>query len=260
MRTSTLICFALTAAMSPLLAACGGSQPPIGAPGAMTQTSAIATRADRGTSWMLPEAKGENLLYVASGGNQSVYVFSYPRAKLVGTLTGFDWPTGLCSDNHGNLFVTDNEGQDIVEYAHGGTVPIATLSDSGYDPTACSFDPTTGNLAVANSQTTQGGSSTGNIAIYANAEGAPTDYADSAMRLYFNCGYDNKGNLFLDGLDATQSSVFAELPARSGTFANLGLPFYDPGPIQWDGKALAVATSPFYEDSTIYRLSVVEAT
>jgi hypothetical protein len=33
-----------------LLARCGGSQPPIGAPGAMPQTSAIAVHAERGGS------------------------------------------------------------------------------------------------------------------------------------------------------------------------------------------------------------------
>jgi hypothetical protein len=37
-----------------LLTGCGGSQPPIGAPGAMPQASAIAMHADRGKSWMLP--------------------------------------------------------------------------------------------------------------------------------------------------------------------------------------------------------------
>jgi hypothetical protein len=45
-----------------MLAGRGGSQPPIGAPGAMPQAAAIASHADRGKSWMLPEAKSDNLL------------------------------------------------------------------------------------------------------------------------------------------------------------------------------------------------------
>jgi hypothetical protein len=45
--------FGCVAAAVPL-AGCGGSQPPIGAPGAMAQTSAIATHAERGKSWMVP--------------------------------------------------------------------------------------------------------------------------------------------------------------------------------------------------------------
>jgi hypothetical protein len=59
-----------------LLAGCGGSQLPTGAPGAMPQTSALAMHADRGKSWMLPEAKSEDLLYVSN--LQNVKVYSYP--------------------------------------------------------------------------------------------------------------------------------------------------------------------------------------
>ena len=58
--------YALTSCVAAaMLTGCGGSQPPIGAPGAMPQTSAIATHADRGKSWMLPEAKSQDLLYVS---------------------------------------------------------------------------------------------------------------------------------------------------------------------------------------------------
>ena len=38
-----------------LLAGCGGSQPPIGAPGAIPQSRVAASPAERGGSWMLPE-------------------------------------------------------------------------------------------------------------------------------------------------------------------------------------------------------------
>jgi hypothetical protein len=41
---------------SALFVGCGGSQPPIGAPGAMRQSHAIATHPERRGSWMLPEA------------------------------------------------------------------------------------------------------------------------------------------------------------------------------------------------------------
>ncbi len=71
-----------------MLAACGGSQPPIGAPGAIAQASAFAAHAERGKSWMRPEAKSEDLLYVFTN-SSAIYVFSYPKGKLVGNLTGF---------------------------------------------------------------------------------------------------------------------------------------------------------------------------
>jgi hypothetical protein len=69
-------------------AGCGASQPPIGAPGAIPQQSAIAAHAERGKSWMLPEAKTEDLLYVSSNDQGAVYVYTYPEGKIVGTLSG----------------------------------------------------------------------------------------------------------------------------------------------------------------------------
>ena len=57
---------ALVVALALLLAGCGGSQPPIGAPGARLQSSPVVSRAERRGSWMLPEAKGEDLLYVSN--------------------------------------------------------------------------------------------------------------------------------------------------------------------------------------------------
>jgi hypothetical protein len=65
--------FALTISAAALFAGCGGSQPPIGALGAMPQSRAIATHADRGGSWMLPEAKSEDLLYVTGDGESYVF-------------------------------------------------------------------------------------------------------------------------------------------------------------------------------------------
>jgi hypothetical protein len=62
MKIFYLRCYKASASVAfALLAACGGSQLPIGAPGAMpqSQTSAIATHANRGGSWMLPERSGK---------------------------------------------------------------------------------------------------------------------------------------------------------------------------------------------------------
>jgi hypothetical protein len=56
---------ALSISATAVLAACGGSRPPIGAPGAMPQTPASVAQADRGRSWMLPEASSKDLLYVS---------------------------------------------------------------------------------------------------------------------------------------------------------------------------------------------------
>ncbi|MGA7201587.1 MAG: hypothetical protein WBX26_07145 [Candidatus Cybelea sp.] len=139
-------------AAAAMLAGCGGPQPPIGAPGTASQTSTLAMRADRDTSWLRRgTSSGSDLLYVANhkGG---VYVLTYPQGQLIGELSLPYEPMsgGICSDSDGNIFVPDE--YEILEYAHGGTQPIATLSDDGgYGyPNGCAVDPSTGNLAVTN--------------------------------------------------------------------------------------------------------------
>jgi hypothetical protein len=242
-----------------MLAGCGGSQPPIGAPGAAPQASAIATRAKptqnlfglRVGSELAPPAR-QALLYFSSPAEEKVYVTSYPQGKLAGTLTGFASPAGLCSDDQGNIFVTDSINQNIVEYAHGGSSPIATLSDSGYLPVDCAFDARTGNLAVANSQSSSG---PGNIAIYADEQGPATLYSDQNFSTYLSCAYDNKENLFLvAGTDG--DFAFAELPKGSRHFRSLSVGFSGLDGVQLDGKYIAVGSSPGGEDASIYRVSV----
>jgi hypothetical protein len=53
---------------------------------------------DLGPSWIAPKAKQVDLLYVASQMTTNVDVYSYPQGKKAGTLTGLNFPNGLCSD------------------------------------------------------------------------------------------------------------------------------------------------------------------
>ncbi|MBV8196981.1 MAG: hypothetical protein JO263_02510, partial [Candidatus Eremiobacteraeota bacterium] len=125
-----------------LLAAC--AQLPVGQPMPAGQFVAPAARG----SWVLPEARGQTLLYV-SGNSGYVYIFSFPAGKLVGTLTGFQEVAGVCRDSAGNVWVANSAALDLIEYAHGGSSPIATLADRQQYPFSCSFDATTGDLAVS---------------------------------------------------------------------------------------------------------------
>jgi hypothetical protein len=93
---------------------------------------------------MLPEAKSEELLY-ASSLPYSVYVYTYPKGKVVGFLSGFS-PRGLCSNQNGDVFVASRYG--VYEYPHGRAKPIAIIAVQY--PEGCSLDPTTGDLAVVN--------------------------------------------------------------------------------------------------------------
>ena len=128
-----------------LLTGCGAAQPQIAGSGATPQSRTIATHAGRGRSWMLPEARKGDLLYVSSPGQGMVYVFTYPGGQPDGMLTNIPYPYGLCSDKHGNVFVVSWSSESgpgsILEYAHGGSKPIATLTDGDNMPAQCSVDP-----------------------------------------------------------------------------------------------------------------------
>ena len=233
-----------------MLAGCGSVGP---------QSSVFAMRgfarsmhADHSRSWMTPDAKNVDLLYISDAGSGDLYVYSYPGAKLKGTLTGLDAPEGVCVDKSGDVWVANTGAMDIVEYAHGGTSPIATLSDPGYFPLGCSVDLTTGNLAVTNVCEEVSGQcvADGDVLVYANAKGTPASYADSAVTQPFFCGYDDKENLYVDGLYNDTDFAFSELPRGSSSFTNITLneTMYQPAGVQWDGKYVAVGTYWAYDD------------
>ena len=115
-----------------LVAGCSASQGQLSSTVPARPNAAINSHAERGGSWMAPDVKASDLLYIADDGTNDVYAYAYPHIKLKGTLTGFAVPYGECVDNVGDVFIVDMGGSDIVEYAHGGSSPIAVLSDPGY--------------------------------------------------------------------------------------------------------------------------------
>ena len=234
-----------------MLAGCGGSQPPIGAPGAMPQAAATATHADRGKSWMLSEAKSEDLLYVSAYVNH-VYVYSYPKGKLVGRLHLSNKVESICSDEQGNIWVpvfnSTYYRSKVLKFAHGGKNPIASVDDGGALPAGCSVSPITGDLAVANYCKSSGGGTcdtTGDVAVYAQATGSPKTYISRHMGTNFSCDYDDKGNLFVVGTAHYGAFNLAELPfgksqPKDITINQAGL--YSPVFVQWDGKHVAIGS------------------
>jgi len=202
---------------------------------------------------MDPDSKRDDLLYVSDQNAGDVYVYSWPAGKLEGTLTGFSSPQGLCVDKAGDVWIVAEFGT-VVEYAHGGTTPIATLSgEPGYVLNGCSVDPTTGNLAVT-SANAKGSSGPGHVSIYQNARGTPKIYSDSQLFFWYFLGYDNDGNLFVDGVNKTKTENkfgFAELPKGKHTFTNITLNRHilSPGGVQWVGKSIAVGDQGSYNGS-----------
>ena len=221
----------LTTAVIFVLAGCGGSQvaPTGGAPTG-------AASASHSKSWMLPEAKNEDLLYL-SGFNPDVFVYSYPEGKHVGTLTGFGVALYECADKGGDVFIPNfqSANQGIYEYVHGGSQPINFLPLTA--AFACSVDPTTGNLAVI-----QDGDS---VYVYAHAQGTPTVYTDSDFYYTSGIAFDGSGNLFISGEYRPSKGGFAlvELPQGSSAFEQISFSSSSGGnssfePIFWDGQYL----------------------
>ena len=80
--------------------------------------------------------------------------------------------------------------------------------------------------------------------IYSDPSGTPTTYTDPSIFKPYFCGYDDKGNLYIDGTYTESSEVFrfAELPKGSSKFKNVTLNHQIgfPGSVLWDGKYVAV--------------------
>jgi hypothetical protein len=243
-------------AAAALLLGCGGSQPPIGAPGPMPQSPAIATHDERGTSWMLPEAQSDALLYVSSA--TAVSVFSYPRGSLEKSLNGLELPFGACTDPQGHVYVVDQKTQTIREYNHGGQRSIRKLTDSPNWPSSCAVDPTNGDLAVSGG-VGHGFGTSSNIAIFKNAKGPPTVYVSQYFDACRYCTYDDSGNLFAT-TGQSGVGVLAELAAGSSVirFITVSKPFGESAGVQWvrGTLVLADATETNAGPATFYQVKV----
>lgn len=217
-----------------------GTPPPTSAANAAQRSHAQAKH-----SWIKPGAASQKLLYISDHGTEAVEIYTYPGLTYAGELTGFQQPSGVCSDQAGNVWVTDWNGGTVSEFAHGGTRPINVLSGFNY-PYDCAIDRKSGDLAVSMSQDpTQ-------LAIFHNAAGKPTYYRDDSFQSMSWLTYDNAGNVYVDGLASGDAFHYAELPAGSSTFTDIALneSIAFPGGVKWDGHDVAICNSY----STIYQV------
>ncbi len=274
-RYALLVCISIA-----VLAACssGGSQVPIGVPGAIPQTSASVTYAAHGKSWMTPGAQRQpNLLYISNWGTGDVTVYTYLDGSglvLVGTLTGFSSPTGLCTDKAGNVWITDYDTRKIFEYAHGGTTPIFKITEFKAFPYACAVDPTTGNLAVSNQHPNAKFAPHGDVKVYPKGRRPGRIYSTSGGfgDVYF-VTYDNKSNLYVDGTPCAYSYCsdggggpgLYRLAKGGSAFKRLtlkGAALYQPVAINWINPTLLLGDRNFANQGTsgAYKLLVSGST
>jgi hypothetical protein len=202
------------------------------------------------SSWMSPDAKSQpQLLYVSDQSGQAVDVYSYPKGKLVGTLSGFDAPAGICSDKVGNVYITNGNNFIIDVYAHGGKTPARTITLPGYPQLNCTVDPQSGSLALGVITDTAN-----EVAVFAKAKGTPAVYSPSGQNGFPGCAYDAHGNLFCDAYGSSGTYGLYELPRKStalGVVSVSGTSGLIGGPMDWDGKNLTFASG---SRGTIYRI------
>jgi hypothetical protein len=281
LTTKELTRFASGALAAALLAGCSAAGSPSSGgtmPGAQQRPAADAARLahilslttasrivpayhpNHRKSWMLPGAlRRQYLLYVSDLGTGTVDVFNYRvrAGRMFGQLTGFAFPYGQCIDRSGNVYIVDAGTDTIYEFAHGGTSPIATASDSYGSPNGCSVDRTTGNVAVSNLDGFD--SSPGGVVIFSGGlSGTQTNYADPNLSTAFPPGYDPSGNLYVQGLNSSDAPTFVEMPSGSSSFTPLtGLDVHEPGSVQWDGSYVALTDQAYHGNRTaIYRVTI----
>jgi hypothetical protein len=128
----------------------------------------------------------------------------------------------------------------VLEYAHGGTSPIATLNPDA-QPYYCSVDPKSGDLATLN----QDASSKASISIFKKATGKPKKYFDTSSELEATCSYDDMGNLYIGASTQSKPFVIAEFRKKSHAFVTIPVDAVVRGGnfLQWDGKHIAITNA-----------------
>jgi hypothetical protein len=248
-----------------MLAGCGGSQPPIGVPGVISQAPASAHRHPR---------TNEALIYAfrASLSPMGV-IYGYPGGNVIDTFQTSLWEAGgACADDRGDVFLaggtlhSSEEEATILEYPYGETSSSNSVTfslESGRQYAyACSVDTSTGNVATA--VYTDIGE---HVVVLPDFQDDPTLYS-VPFPVISSVGYDGSGNLFALGYSSVGGHyAFAELP-RGGTgfktvSLDLGAHVYGVRTVQWDGKKLTIEatlkephTKAEYWPNIVYRLKV----
>ena len=239
-----------------MFSGCGGALP------SASQTFSQAGAHAKRTSWILPSAKKGSLMYISDEEESAVYVYTYPKGKLVGSLS-VGSAAGMCTDAKGDVWIASPSNNEVVEYAHGGTTPITTLALTNQVIVGCAFDPTSGALAVTSQCEDIRGDCVqpGSVFVYSDITKPAQQYSIPEVSTADFCGYDAKGNLFVDGyVDPSGPTILGELSKGSNAVESISLsrPIYTPGGIQWDGKHLAIGdvTAGNEITSAVYQFDV----
>lgn len=189
---------------------------------------------NRRKSWISSGAKREaKLLFASDSGLDEVNIYALPSMKLVGQLTGFNDPQGMCSDASGNVYVVQTNNDEVDKYSHSGSL-LARYPDSVGFPVGCAVDPATGNLAVTD--IVNDGSGPGQVLIYSNPSSQPLVLSNPSQYEYYFAGFGPHSALWVSGRNAYAEYMLSRCVNLSCSTVKLtGGALYYPGAVQWDG-------------------------
>jgi NHL repeat len=142
--------------------------------------------------------KKSKLIFSSSASNNTIDYYvkgTGPNNPVAGSLSGsFSNPEGIAIDSHGNVYVANNNAQNVLVYAAGSSSPTGTLEDPGEFPVGLTVG-SDGTVYVANLDGSIGAS--GNVVIYAPGSSEPTKTLHDKCFLHvLGVALDKRGNLF----------------------------------------------------------------
>ena len=184
-------------------------------------------------------SKAKDYEYIMSDYGTYASIFDYPKSSSeIGSIknVGGQGCTNVLYGYGKKTFWIMAGTDQMTEYG----VPqraIKTLdAPAGANPSSCAMNAS-GDLAVG----ILSGTDTGYVIIYKNAIGKGTAIPTPLQREYFD-GYDDKGNLFFDGLAGNFEFQLYEIAKGTQTVQQITTSntVRFPGSVQWDGKYLVV--------------------
>jgi hypothetical protein len=224
-----------------ILAGCGGSQPRIGAAGALPQ-SATAQRTEHKAL-----RSGSALLYVS--GTNKVDFYALPGLQVAGSIA-VNYPWALCSDSSGNVWIADDFGK-LFKYAYGSTKLLRQIQAGSGPITGCSVDSVTGDIAAA-----EGGT---DVVVISGKRKKHVVFYNDFPYYPLGCAYDISGNLYAVGNYPNTDKVgLSEMPNGSHTFSTVDLDTSgtEATAVQWDGEYVAFNAHLRRHKRVIYRVEI----
>jgi hypothetical protein len=175
-------------------------------------------------------------------------VLTYPEGIAIRSFEGSEF---ICTDpNSGNVYFVQEDPMELVEYTPGGASRVGGrgLPEEGYIWGGCAVDRITGTVAIAADKKNNHGQEAAVLLL--DRSGRTRVYTDPDADYFSFCGYDDKGNLFLDGL------AFDELRRRGHSLTRINFKdgFVAEGTVQWDGTYITLDGDGRFP--VIYRITV----